>query len=767
MLSVLQRYAPMWLVQLPALVSGAELERLQRQVQGATRARMVRELSAALEVLAAEAPFILVLEDLHWSDVSTVELLAAIAQRSAPARLFVLGTYRPADAAVRAQALRDVVQELRGRGQCDELSMELLNADHVAAYVTGRLGHPVSGRLSRLISRCTEGNPLFMVNLVDHLAHHGTLIQQDGQWTVAADVTETVAMVPEGLRPLITRRLEALLPEERRGLEAASVAGTEYATAMVAAGLQQPEEQVEALFETLAAQGHFIAARGLSSWPDGTLSGRYRFQHTLYQQVLYEQLGAARRAQLHLRLGERLESGYGERSHEMATELAVHFEQGCDVDRAVRYLQQAGDSALQRSAHQEAISHLTKGLRLLPTLSDMPERAHQQLMLLIALGGARVVTQGYAAPEVADIYAQARELCGYMDETPEHFHVLWGLWSFDLVCGQLQSAQALAERCLRLAEHLGDRALVLEAHNMLGQTLSYLGGFPLAYTHAEQGFALYDAEHHPALTSRYVRDPGILCLFYKAWNLWFLGYPDQALRTGREALALAQHLSHPFSLVAALYLMAWLHQLRREAEHVQHLAESVVTRCQEHGFAMWPEQSAVLHGWALAMQGQVDEGIAEMRQGLTKYLETGARRAQVSFLLGLVEAYNWSGQSESGHGCLTEALAAMDAQSEHWCEAELYRLRGELLMQAHADSPTPEQQGEVQACFQQALTVARGQQAKVLELHAALSMGRLWQQCGRRGEARELLASVYDWFTEEFDTVDLQEARVLIEALSD
>ena len=402
-----------------------------------------------------------------------------------------------------------------------------------------------------------------------------------------------------------------------------------------------------------------------------------------------------------------------------------------------------------------------------PHSPDSPERARQELILLIGLGAALVVTEGYTAPEVAATYDRARQLSQYMDETPEYLHVLWGLWSFDLVHGELQTARGFAERYLRLAESLGDPALVLEAHNMLGQTLSYLGIFPLAHRHAAQGFALYDTAHHPALMSRYVRDPGVLCLFYNAWNLWFLGYPEQALRMGWDALALARRLSHPFTLVAALYLMAWIHQLRREPEAVRDLTEAVITQCHDYGFALWLEQASVLHGWALAMQGQIDEGIAEMRQGLTAYLETGARRAQVSFLLGLVEVYNRSGQLGNAHACLTEALTAMDAQSEHWCESELHRLRGELLMREYAGSSAPEQHTEIQMCFQQALTVARGQQAKGLELRAAISWSRLRRQQGRRQEAIDLLTSVYDGFTEGFDTVDLQEAKRVLEGLVD
>ena len=303
LLTVLRRYAPMWLTQLPGLASDAELERVQRQVQGATQARMIRELAEALDVLTADTPLVLVLEDLHWSDSATVEFLTSLAQRREPARLLVLGTYRPVETVLRRHPLRGMVQELVGRGQCVELCLELLPAEDVAAYVAGRLGGPVTAALAAFIYERTEGNALFMVHIVEHLVQHGLIIRQEGQWTLPDGAEAKLASVPEGLQQLLRRRIEELQPEARRVLEAASVAGEAFAVATVAAGAQCPVEEVEAVCEGLAAQQHFLDDSGLAVWPDGTSGGSYRFRHALYPQVLYEQLGSARRRQLHRRIG--------------------------------------------------------------------------------------------------------------------------------------------------------------------------------------------------------------------------------------------------------------------------------------------------------------------------------------------------------------------------------------------------------------------------------------------------------------------------------
>jgi predicted ATPase len=379
--AVLRRYAPLWLAQLPGLVSEPELERLHGRLHGMTPTRMLRELAEALEVLTAARVLVLVLEDLQWSDRATVEALAYLGQRRALARLLVLGTYRPVDVLLRGHPLRGLVQELCGRGQGRELRLEFLTAAEVAAYVAGRLGGPVAAALTALVAERTDGNALFMVNIVEHLVQQGGVVRRAGQWTLREGTAAQVASLPVGLRELLLRRIEALPPATQRVLEAASVVGEVFTVAAVAAGSQAPVEDVEAVCEGLAAQQHLLDDVGLRVWPDGTRGGRYRFQHALYQQVLYDQIGTARRMQLHRRIGVRLEAAYGARAGEIAAQLALHFERGGEPSQAVHYWRQAGEHAARRDAHHDAIAILTKGLALLATLPESPERAQHELTL--------------------------------------------------------------------------------------------------------------------------------------------------------------------------------------------------------------------------------------------------------------------------------------------------------------------------------------------------------------------------------------------------
>ena len=355
-LAALRRYAPMWLVQLPGLLGDAELERVQRQVQGATRARMIRELAQVLEVLTLDRPLVVVLEDLHWSDLSTVECLAALAQRQEPARLLVLGTYRPVETVLRAHPLRGLVQELVGRGQAVHLRLEFLPAEDVAAYVAGRLGGPVAAPLAAFVHARTDGNALFMVNLVEHLVQQGLVWRQAGQWTLRDGAA--VDGLPAGLRQLLLRRIEALAPAVRRVLEAASVMGEAFAVPAVAAGLEVAVVEVEAICDALAAQEHVIADSGLSVWPDGTWGGSYRFRQVLYQQVLYEQVGATRRAQLHGRIGAWLAAGYGAQAGDLAVTLALHAERGgAAAGGAVLAASRRAGGAAQCRSRSGGVSH--------------------------------------------------------------------------------------------------------------------------------------------------------------------------------------------------------------------------------------------------------------------------------------------------------------------------------------------------------------------------------------------------------------------------
>ena len=381
LVALLGQQAPTWLVQMPGLVRTADLETLRRRIVGATRERMLRELAEALDLLTARQPLVLVLEDLHWSDPSTLDLLGVLARRREPARLLLLGTYRPPEVLRRGHPLHTVHQELQLHGHCVELPLMLLPEDAVAAYLASRFpGLPRVDQLTRLVHQRTEGNPLFMVALVASWLTHGVLLEQDGALALPAGVEALHDSVPDSLRQMIDMQLDGLSAEEQRVLEAASVAGVEFSAAAVAAGLAQEAEYVDDWCTSLARRGQFLQTSGEQTWPDGTVAGSYRFVHALYQQVLYSRVSAAQRVRLHQRIGARLEAGHGAQAGAMAAELAMHFERGRDAQRAVQYLRQAGQRSMERSAYVEAVAHLTKGLEVLQDAARhagaQPARTH-------------------------------------------------------------------------------------------------------------------------------------------------------------------------------------------------------------------------------------------------------------------------------------------------------------------------------------------------------------------------------------------------------
>jgi len=428
----------------------------------------------------------------------------------------------------------------------------------------------------------------------------------------------------------------------------------------------------------------------------------------------------------------------------------------------VGYWHQAGQSAVQRSAHVEAISHLRQGLALLQTLPETPERLHREVDMLIALGASLFATKGSAAPEVGETYTRARQRCQSLDDPHRLFPVLRGLVHYHNVRAAYQTAHALGEQLLTLAQHVQDAAMLVAAHRALGTTLFWLGAVASAHTHVAQGIALYDPQQHRATAFLYGEDAGVVCRSHAAWTLWYLGYADQGLLRSHEALTLAQQSAHPFSMGVALSAAAMFHQLRRDGRAAQEYAEAAISLAQGQGFPLWMAVGTSLGGWALAHQGQTTDGIEHIRKGLTVWRATGAELLRPYFLALLAEAHGAVGEPEEGLVVLTEALTRVDTTGERWYEPELYRLKGALLLQQTSDN-----QAEAERCFQQALDIARHQQAKSFELRAATSLARLWQRQGKRQEARQLLRDVYSWFTEGFDTADLQEAKALLEEVED
>lgn len=805
--NLLSRYAPTWLVQMPALVSDTEFEVLQRKVQGATRERMLREMTEALEALTAERPLVLVLEDIHWSDHSTLDLLSLLAQRRGPARLFVLATYRPADIVVSGHPLRALKQELQVHGQCEEVALRFLTAAEVTQYLRRRFPqHVFPFELGRIIHQSTEGNPLFMVNVVDEWVRQGVLCETDGHWQLAANLHELAAGVPESLRQMIERQLERLTPEEQRMIETASVIGGEFTIAIVAAGLDEQLSHVEVCCEGLAKRGQFLQMRETERLADGTVSGQYRFLHALYPQVLYERLAPMQRVRLHRRIGEWEAHAHSAQSGEKAAELAMHFERGQDYQRAVHYCYQAGQHARQRFATVEASQHFRHGLALLIAIPEGRQREEHELSLLLALG----LTVWAVEPELGAVYTRASTLALQLDLPLQRFLALDGLVRWHLLRGEFQYAREIGEQSLVLTQDLKDPVLQIKASVLMALILCQCGEPRAAYDLTGDALAQYDALPSHAAFSQYGQDPKAGALSNQALSSWLLGYPEQARQQSLAALECANTLTSPVGIILARASVTIVQQCSGVSMATYELVETWVALASEHGSRLWEGVGRTVWGWHLVTQGQRATGWEQLERGERALRAIDGKVFRAYTLALLADAYRQSEQVESGLAAVREALTHVEQTGERWWEAELHRLRGELMLaQFGVRSPMSEvsenqkvkgrkpkklsvlssqlsvsnlqplppnpkeMRQAAEGCFLKAIDIARSQQAKSLELRAVMSLVRLRLSqapehgAGRtRAEAHNMLIEIYNWFTEGFDTADLQEAKALIEKLS-
>jgi predicted ATPase len=691
--------------------------------------------------IAAQQPVLFVVEDLHWVDPSTTEFLSLLVDQGPTARILALFTFRP-----------DFSPPWTGRSHLIQVTVPRL-PQRQAVEVIRQVAHGKtlpSEVVEQIVAR-TDGVPLFVEELTKMVLESGLLQEQEEHYALTGPLPPLA--IPATLHDSLMARLDRLATVKALAQFGATL-GREFAYALLQAVSLWDEATLQRGLHQLV-EAEFLYQQGLP--PQAT----YVFKHALIQEAAYQSLLRSTRQQYHQRIAQVVEARFPELCETQPELLAHHYTEAGVLAQAVLYWQRAGQRAIERSAPVEAIAHLSKGLEVLGMLPDTPARAQQELGVQIALGQAWMAAKGQGIPEVERAYTRARELCRQVGETPEIFPVVWGLGRFYLVRAEYQTARELAEQCLSMAQRVHDPALLLVAHHTLGGTLYHLGEFTLGRAHLEQGIALYDRHQHHHLAFRHGMGLGVWCLSYVAWPLWQLGYPDQALRRSNEAITLAYELSHPLSLAAALDYAAMLHYSRRERHATQERAEAGMALASEKGFPQFLTVGMMMRGWALAMQGQEEEGIAQLRQGLAAIRAAGAEVARSRDLALLAEAYGKVGQTEAGLTVLAEALAVVDKTGERFWEAELHRLKGELLLQQATGSDD-----EAETWLHQALDIAGHQQAKSLELRAAVSLSRLWQRQGKRTEAHELLAPIYGWFTEGFDTVDLREARALLEALT-
>jgi tetratricopeptide (TPR) repeat protein len=587
--------------------------------------------------------------------------------------------------------------------------------------------------------------------MVEALFDEGALVR-NGVVRVTRSLSQL--RLPSTVQGILAARIDRLSAEQKVLLQTLAVIGRESPRALINRMTAPTDAQLERTLAELRA-AEFIYEQS------AVADTEYVFKHALTQEVAYNSLLIERRKLLHERAGQALESIFADQLDDHLTQLAHHYRYSDNIDKAVEYLGRAGQQAMQRSAHNDAISSITVAIDLLQKLSDGPERRHRELFLQLAVGPALIAVKGWGASEVERAYVRARGLCQQLGEPPELFYVLFGLWTVHFLRDELRAALELGQQMLQRAQIANDAALLMFAHEALGDTSYQTGELLLAKEHLEMSISLYDRENHRPLALRFTGlDSEVQCLSYAAFTTWALGYPDEALEHGYAAIALAQEMSQPYSLAFAEHFVGCVHQYRREASVAQKHAEAVIALCVDHGFTGQLAMTTSLLGEAMAEQGLNKEGILRLEETLAAMRAIGIALARPSFLTRLAQAYMETGRFDEGLGALTEALAAGEGNEDHQDEPERHRVKGELLLRLNGSNV-----GEAEGCFRRAIEIARQQSAKSWELRATTSLARLLKRQGRREEGRMMLAKIYNWFTEGFDTADLKDAKALIDEL--
>ncbi len=713
--------------------------------------RRQRTFEAIKRLLVRESldqPVVLIVEDLQWLDRETEAFLNFFSDSVAGARILLLVNYRPEYQHSWGQKTWYTQLRLDPLGQTEagELLRSLLGDEATLASLKPR------------IMQQTEGNPFFIEEVVQTLVEEKVLSGESGHYHL--EQVPTDLHIPTTVQGVLSARIDRLAVAEKELLQTLAVIGKEFPWSLVQRVVDLQDDATRRLLSRLQA-GEFLYER--PAFPEV----EYTFKHGLTQEVAYNSLLLERRRELHGQTALAIETLYQTALEDHYSELAHHFSRSGNTEKAVEYLHRAGKQAAQRSANQEAIGQFSDALALLQRLPDVPERAHHELALQIDLGHAYMATKGFGSREVEATFTRALTLCRELGEPPQLFSVLVGLRRFYTLRADFRMARELGARLLDMARSAADPALLMQAHGALGATLFFQGELEASRKHCEQGFALYDREQHRSHTLLYGIDPGTLALDFIAWTLWYRGYPDQALATCQQALALAEEVPVPYSLADPMIFRAEIHCLRHEVQAAKEWAEAVITLAREQGFQYWLARATVLHGWALAEQGQHEAGVTEIRQAMLDYRSTGGEMLRPFFLGLLAAALGKAGDTRAALEVLAEALLLVDKTGERFYEAQLTRLKGEFILEQAATAGTSATAREdAEACFQQAIAVARTQGARSLELGAVTSLCRLWQQQGRSDAARARLAEIYATFDEGFDTVDLQAAKDLLNQLS-
>jgi class 3 adenylate cyclase/predicted ATPase len=698
---------------------------------------LFRAFLAQLEGVAARGPVLVVLEDVHWLDPTSRELFDQMVERLQRLPVLLVATFRP------------------------ELSPPWIGFPHVTLLTLNRLAQAqarslierVAGAkalppevLEQILAR-TEGVPLFTEELTKAVLESGLLGDTGDRYVLDGPLPPLA--IPATLHDSLMARLDRLAPAKEVAQIGACI-GREFDHELLAAVVPLPEADLAAALDRLVA-AELVFRRGI---PPATT---YIFKHALVRDAAYQSLLRKSRQDLHANIANALEKGFPHTLEARPELVARHFDEAGLFEEAVGYWLRAGRLSAARSANVEAIAHLRSGLVSLAALPPGEPRSRLELSLQLALGGPLLATKGFASSQVEAVYQRAQELSRELDSDKDLFTAIRGLGYVYHVRANLREATRLVAEVVDLARRIGEPAMLAEAYHSAGAQTFHLGTFQAAHDWYHQSIEAgdYRGRFHSEV---YGINMGVFCRAYLSHCDWHLGYPDRALQTAEEALALAREVAHPFSIALALDYLAMLHQFRREPEAVLRIAEEARSLCLEHRFDYYRSWSALVRAWALAEANSPEEGLAAYDAALHEFRETGAELRMPHHLCLLAAVQRKAGRRAAGLRLVAEASQIAERNLESWCNAEIERERGELLLLDSSDDARE----EAVAAFRRAIRVAADQGAKMLELRASAALARLWAQCGEREKALDVLTPIYDWFTQGFDTPDLHRASTLL-----
>ena len=688
----------------------------------AQRSRTLELLTEQLLGLAAQQPVLVVLEDAHWIDPSTLEMIQQGLDRIAAERVMILLTSRP-----------DHQPELAAHPHVTRFTLNRLGRTGVEAIVARLGGEDLSEEIVEAIIARADGVPLFVEELTKAILETGK------------------TSIPATLHDSLMARLDRI-PEVKEVAQIAACIGREFSYTLLEAVAGKAEPEPRASLDKLAS-AQILLRRGTPP------EAHYTFKHALVRDAAYQSLLKTKRQEIHAWIAKVLESRFRDAVELQPELIGHHYAEAGLAEPAISYWRRAAERALRQSANLEAVGHYEKALELLATLPPGGDQDRLEIDLQLGLGAALIAPRGYAAEEVRAAFARAEQLCGTMTDTARHFRALRGLWNWNLLRANLQESAWLADQLSSLAERSGEPAPQLMACRIAGTTNLALGRYEAAKQHFARGLDLHELSDQGSYVLAYGEDPGLFCYLYSAWVEDWLGHRDQSLNLVERGLRAARNSPNRYSLCFVLALSAFFHLSRREPEETRRHAADAIIIAHEQGVVQWLAWGNALHGWAVAVEGEVEKGLSQAREGFRAWCSLGALYEQPKLLILLADIHRMSGAYERGLKCLADADAIVrDVGYLQWIP-ELYRLWGDLLVLQSRPVEAEEQ-------FTKAIEIACNQRAKTFQLRAATSLARLWRGQGRRTQAHDLLAPVYEWFTEGFDTADLSDAKALLAELA-